>query len=129
VKQPMSRRVREVPLAPDRSPEPRPMVDGTLAIWINKRTVSFLDLPFRHRLIGEASGWRLEVLEAGKLLVHVENGHRRGIDVERGDFVLSSGDDVYVALHRAREPTEPDRQDIDGDRNDDVPPQHRVAGS
>ena len=83
--------------------ESRPMIAETLGIWINKRAIAFIDLPFRHNLIGETAGWRVEVSEPGKLVV-TGRGLRRRIDVEEGDFLMSAGDDIYIGLQRA--PTE-----------------------
>lgn len=96
------------------------MIEGTVGIWINKRSVIFLDLPFRHRLVGEATGWRIEILEPGKVLVHGRKDER-GIDVEEGDFLLSAGEDIYVALHRMRDESHQPRTD---DPTRDTPPEH-----
>jgi hypothetical protein len=120
MKQPNPRRAGKRPQPPSPPPEARPSIDGTVGIWVNKRTVSFLDLPFRHRLVGEAAGWRVEVMEEGKLVVHGKAG-RRGIDVEEGDFVLSSGDDIYVGLQRAEQEPEEPRDDSRDQKNEDRP--------
>lgn len=82
-----NRKTEGRPRASERSPEQRAMIEGTVGIWINKRSVTFLDLPFRHRLVGEATGWRIEILEPGKVLVHGRKDER-GIDVEEGDFLV-----------------------------------------
>lgn len=107
---------------PRHGPQPadaRPSIDGAVGIWINKRAVAFLDLPFRHKLIGDAAGWRVEVGEPGKLVVSGKEV-RRGIDVEQGDFLLSAGDDIYVGLHRAvpREDAEEMRRGQGRDRGE-----------
>lgn len=75
-------------------------IRGTFGIWLNKRELVALEVPLRHEIKPQNNGWRLDFLEAGKVTARHTEG-ARGIDVEHGDFVVSSGDDLYVALHRA----------------------------
>jgi len=91
-------------------------VGGTFGMWINKRTVEVLEIPFRHRLVAQPGGWRLEALEAGKLVARFGNRPER-MDLDQGDYVLSSGDDFYVSLQRRKDgrPEGPQR-DRAGDR-------------
>lgn len=75
-------------------------VEGTFGIWLNKRELEALDIPIRHQLTAQNNGWRLEFLVAGRVVARHRSGTRQ-IDVEAGDSVVSSGDDLYVSLHRS----------------------------
>lgn len=76
-----------------------PHVRGSFGIWLSKRAVEVMEFPFRHTLTYQTGGWRLDVIEPGKLIARI--GDRRdAFDLEEGDFILSSGDDLYLALNR-----------------------------
>lgn len=76
-----------------------PHLQGAFGIWLSKRAVGMLEFPFRHELTYQTGGWRLDALEPGKLIARV--GERReAFDVEEGDYLLSAGDDLYLALNR-----------------------------
>ncbi|HEX6289542.1 MAG TPA: hypothetical protein VFZ66_10145 [Herpetosiphonaceae bacterium] len=72
----------------------------TVGIWINKRALANLELPFRHNLQSKDAGWQIEVLEAGRLTARFQNGHQDHYDVEKGDIIFSSGEELYLTLQR-----------------------------
>jgi hypothetical protein len=74
-------------------------VSGVFGIWLNKRRMLALEIPLRHTISPQHNGWRLDLLEPGKLIVRNTEGMQR-IDVDEGDYVISTGDDLYLALHR-----------------------------
>src|SRR4051794_23100491 len=71
---------------------------GAFGLWLNKRELQALEIPLRHEITPQNTGWRLEFMEAGKVTARHTQGSR-GIDVQPGDFMISSGDDMYVAIH------------------------------
>jgi hypothetical protein len=80
---------------------PGPEVSGAFGIWLNKRKLIMLEMPFRHTITPEHNGWRMDVLEQGKLVARQADDSRR-FDVAEGDYLLSSGDDLYLALRRVK---------------------------
>jgi hypothetical protein len=80
---------------------------GAFGLWLNKRELQALEIPLRHEITPQNTGWRLEFMEAGKVTARHTQG-TRGIDVQPGDFLISSGDDMYLAIHSpAGKPAEP----------------------
>jgi hypothetical protein len=74
-------------------------VEGAFGIWLSKRAVGTMEFPFRHTLTYQTGGWRLDALEDGRIVVRF--GERRDtFDVEKGDYLLSAGDDLYLSLKR-----------------------------
>lgn len=71
---------------------------GTFGLWLNKRELQAIEIPLRHEITPQNTGWRLEFKEAGKVTARHTQG-TRGIDVQPGDFMISSGDDMYLAIH------------------------------
>ena len=78
---------------------PAAIVDGALGMWLNKRSMSHLEVPIRHRLSAQQGGWRMHFGEAGRITAHTSNGPI-AIDVDESDYLISSGDDFYVAIRR-----------------------------
>lgn len=75
-------------------------VDAPFGLWINKRQVVTLGFLFGHSLSPSGAGWRLDVKERGQLVISFETGSADTLDLEPGDFLLGSGDDLFVRLGR-----------------------------
>ena len=86
---------------------------GAFGLWLNKRELQALEIPLRHEITPQNTGWRLEFMEAGKVTARHTQG-TRGIDVQPGDFLISSGDDMYVAIHSPAGRPEPSPKPEDG---------------
>lgn len=84
---------------------PEKHLGGVLGMWFNKRQLVSVEIPFRHHVVPEHGGWRLEALEAGRLNLKTVDG-RVKVDVEKGDELVSAGDDFYLSLSRAPEQTD-----------------------
>ena len=70
----------------------------TFAVWINKRAVTLLLMPFKHELQPRDSGWQIQVLEPGRLTARFIDGGPEHYDLQPGDTLLSSGDEIYISL-------------------------------
>ncbi len=84
-------------------------VEAPVGIWINKREVMTLGYLFGHSVTPGGAGWRLDVKEKGQLLIHFKTGSADALDLEPGDFILASGDDLYVKLQRRPSKVPPGR--------------------
>ena len=80
----------------------------TVGIWINKRALSNLELPFKHNLQSKDAGWQVEVLEAGRLTARFQSGHQDHYNVEKGDIIFSSGEELYLTLQRTKKTAQAD---------------------
>jgi hypothetical protein len=89
--------------------------DGTLGIWLNKRALRLLELPFRHDFRSLNDGWEVDVLEGGKVMARFLDGDSQGFDVEPGDALLSSREEMYLALRRARDVERDEGDEEDGE--------------
>ncbi|MFF5973996.1 hypothetical protein ACFY7C_20950 [Streptomyces sp. NPDC012769] len=69
-----------------------------IAIYLNRRTVKRLDIPVPHTMGTHNDGWRLDFTGTGKLKLIALEGHNDFIDVKVGDFLLASGEDLFVSL-------------------------------
>src|SRR3712207_502907 len=72
----------------------------TVAIWINKRALDLMEMPFRHNLTARDAGWQIEVLEPGRLTARFQTGGMDHYDLEKGDTIFSSGEELYLTLQR-----------------------------
>ncbi len=98
-------------------------VGGAFGLLINKRSLRQLEIPVRHEIKPNPGGWRLEVLEPGKILVHYTSpANREGIDLEPGDYLLSAGEDIYVSVQRLKVREKPPREE-EGDDEQELPNQ------
>jgi hypothetical protein len=70
-------------------------------VWFNRRSVVLLELPFPHEFQSRDDGWRLEVVEDGKLLATFVDGQQRSFDLRPGDFLLASGEELYLSIRGA----------------------------
>lgn len=75
--------------------------DGTVGVWFNKRALALLEMPFRHNLRTKDGGWEVEVLTRGRLTAKFRDGHQERYDVEVGDTLFASGEEIYLALTRS----------------------------
>lgn len=75
---------------------------GAVGMWLNKRSVSRVDITVAHDLTSQPAGWRLDVSEPGALVFIVDH-QRVPVDLEPGDYVLASGDDLYVSIQRTKD--------------------------
>lgn len=65
-------------------------------IWFNKRCLARLKIEFPHKLTGEGNGWRLEVGSAGQLGARYSDGGEENFDVDAGDSIVATGEEVYI---------------------------------
>lgn len=79
------------------------------AIYLNKRAVARLDLPLAHTLAAHNDGWRMDFAEAGRLRLTMREGHNDFVDVTPGDYLLCTGEDLYLSQQRARSAAEEQR--------------------
>jgi hypothetical protein len=70
-------------------------------VWFNRRTIVLLELPFPHEFQTRSDGWRLDVVEGGKLLARFVDGQQRSFDLRPGDFLLASGEELYLSIRGA----------------------------
>jgi hypothetical protein len=70
------------------------------AILFNKRSLNILELPFPHEFAAHNDGWRVNVLEDGRLRARFSHGGQEQFEVRRGDSLESSGEDIYLSLQR-----------------------------
>ncbi|HEX2079634.1 MAG TPA: hypothetical protein VHG08_18045 [Longimicrobium sp.] len=80
----------------------------TFAIWLNKYALALLEMPFRHTLRPREAGWEIEVLESGRLQARFTDGFQEHYDVEPGDTLFASGEEIYVTFQRSRKGGRPD---------------------
>lgn len=71
------------------------MAEARSGIFINKRSISTLDFQFRHELDFQSTGWRMLVVDGGRLVLKFLDGGTQNIDVAQGDLLFSSGEDIY----------------------------------
>jgi hypothetical protein len=87
---------------------------GAFGLLINKRSLRRLEIPVRHEINADAGGWRLDVLEAGKVTAYyAKPADHESIDLEPGDYLLAAGEDVYVCVQRLKVREKPSREDED----------------
>lgn len=71
------------------------------AIWFNKRELARVDIPVAHTLAAHNDGWRVDFGGAGRIRVVGAQGPNQNIGVVEGDYLLSNGEDFYLALATA----------------------------
>lgn len=76
-------------------------IDAPFGLWFNKRQITTLGFLFQHGVDPSGAGWRLDVKGKGQLVIHFERGSADTLELEPGDFILGSGDDLFVKLQRA----------------------------
>ena len=78
-----------------------PSIDGDarIGLWLNKSLVKALELPFPHEVSdgGQPETWLLTVQGDGKATARFVDGEVQGIDMREGDFILASGQAIYVS--------------------------------
>lgn len=74
-----------------------------VGLWINKRSLSHMDMPFAHVMSASGDGWRCEVRERSELVLTFLSGATQRVPVDAGDEIVGIRDDLYVGLRR-REP-------------------------
>jgi hypothetical protein len=74
--------------------------EARLAIWFNKRALRLLEFPFPHSFHPMNDGWEIVVLTPGKLVARFLNGEHQRFDVNEGDTLLASREEIYLALTR-----------------------------
>lgn len=80
------------------------------AIVFNKREVARLDLAAPHRLVPDGAGWRIAFSAAGSVRVDMARGPKEVLAVVEGDFLLSTGEDLYLT-RRGAQPARDERED------------------
>ncbi|MFC7266911.1 hypothetical protein [Streptomyces lutosisoli] len=71
------------------------------AIYINRRSVLRLEIPMAYTMTPHNDGWRITFDAPGKLRLLMNEGHNDLLDVKIGDFLLSSGEDLFLSLQQA----------------------------
>lgn len=89
---------------------------GAIGMWLNKRAVSRFEIPVEHQLTAQTAGWRLDVAEAGTLVFVVDHERVR-VDLRPGDYVLASGDDLYVSFRERRDDRRPEPDETSEERD------------
>jgi hypothetical protein len=67
-------------------------------IWLNKRAVAVLELPFPHTLRPRADGWEVEFSVAGRLVAKLVQGADYAYDVHVGDKLVASREEMYLTV-------------------------------
>jgi hypothetical protein len=65
--------------------------------WFQKTAISYIDIPFEHQLSQLNDGWRLTAVTTGTLTVHLADGHRQAYELIEGDFIASTGPEMYLS--------------------------------
>ena len=63
---------------------------------LNKRSLTSLAFEFSHELVFQSGGWRLNVLEPGRLVAKFRDGGTQNFDVQAGDLLLASFEEIYL---------------------------------
>ncbi|HEX2050538.1 MAG TPA: hypothetical protein VHJ34_07885 [Actinomycetota bacterium] len=71
------------------------MPRATPVVWINKRSVTMLELP-PHTFAIRDYGWEASFSSAGTMTARFTHGGENRIDVAVGDRLVSSGDEMYL---------------------------------
>lgn len=79
----------------------QPPSESRTAIWFNKRELMRIDIPVKHAVASHNDGWRIDFGAGGRIRTVGAQGHNQNVDVEQGDFLLSSGEDFYLSLAAA----------------------------
>ena len=72
--------------------------ESRTAIYLNKRAVSRIDIPVPHVMAAYSDGFRIDFGGAGRLRLIMAEGHNDNLDVAGGDYLLASGEDLYLSL-------------------------------
>lgn len=68
------------------------------AVIVNRRFLRWIEVPSRHVITENgAGGWRLDVDAATRIVLHFDTGNVK-LDLDAEDYVLASGDEVYVSI-------------------------------
>ena len=67
-------------------------------VWLNKRALAILELPVPHTFTSRADGWDVEFGAVGRLVVKPIHGGPENVDVEPGDRLIASGEELYLHL-------------------------------
>jgi hypothetical protein len=76
---------------------PTPRARST-TFWLNKRALTSLELPLPHTFQSRTDGWAIEFSAAGRIVVTPTHGGKEQIDVESGDMLIASGEELYLKL-------------------------------
>lgn len=100
--------------------------ESRTAIYLNKRAVARLDIPTAHTMTAYSDGWRIDFGAAGRLRLLMTEGHNDNLDVAQGDYLLASGEDLYLSLQAA--PSTHDESRNAKDERTRVKQEHRGKG-
>ncbi len=68
------------------------------AVIINRQYLRWIEVPSHHVITENgAGGWRLDVDQPTRIVVHFDHSVVR-LDLDADDYVLASGDEVYVSI-------------------------------
>ncbi|MFJ8469841.1 hypothetical protein [Streptomyces swartbergensis] len=73
-------------------------VTSRTAVYVNRRSVLRMDITVAYTLAPHNDGWRINFNAPGRLRLIMNEGHNENIDVKAGDFLLSSGEDLFFSL-------------------------------
>lgn len=75
-----------------------PSIAEERAVIINRDYLRWIEVPGRHTVVDNgAGGWRLDVDQPTRIVVHFDHSVVR-LDLDADDYVLASGDEVYVSI-------------------------------
>jgi len=69
-------------------------------IWFNKRALRLIELPFRHESRSKNGGWEVVARAPGRLVARFLNGEHQRFELEAGDTLSGSGEEIYLSLDR-----------------------------
>ena len=90
-------------------------IESDRALLFHRDRLRWIELPERHRVTYHPGGWRIEFAGPTKVKLHLE-GEEVKLDLEGKDYMLCSGNDVYVSLaarsdsDRGRSSTKKDKE-------------------
>ncbi|MGW3445671.1 hypothetical protein [Streptomyces sp. NPDC001076] len=70
------------------------------AIYINRRSVLRIEIPLANTMAAHNDGWKITFDAPGKIRLIMNEGHNDLMDVKVGDFMLSSGEDIFLSLQQ-----------------------------
>jgi hypothetical protein len=66
--------------------------------WLNKRSISILELPLPHAFRPRVNGWEVEFAAAGRMSARLVQGGDHQVDVKPGDRLIANGEEIYLAV-------------------------------
>lgn len=67
-------------------------------VWLNKRAVSVIEMSLAHTFRPTPEGWEIEASAAGTLVVRLVHGGEQRFELQPGDTLRASGEEMYLIL-------------------------------